>query len=172
MKAQPSLNQLKLFDRIKVFTSGAITGFVSICYNKFGHDATSNAMLPIVLPFAEIYFNNCVQWIQNRDDKYLNDSFDAMVNIDLGVKSHPIDILNMIVPLTLTVLNSMDCSDVIGVNYDSSMNAVKVHVDAIIEQYRNTSAMFVGCVGHDHVKVPPGERVYTFETTNRKVCDE
>lgn len=161
---KPTENQTKLYELLADFSQKTVLELVAGAYKTFGRALTAGNALPqIILPIAETYFNTCAQSIYSREDEYINSAFDAMCAIELGCKSHPIDLLQLIVMLSLNCIYNMKIGDVITDVYTTSMEAVKYHLQAVIRRYANLAADLHGCPkDHIHEPIQPGEKIFTF----------
>lgn len=158
-------NQKKLFDLISDFTASTVLGWVTCAYAAYGKTITGGNGLPqLLLSFAEEYFNNCARWIYSREDAYINEKFDEMTSISLEGKNDPADVLHIIVMLSLNILNSLDIKNVIGDNPRISLEAVNVHVRALLRRYTNLATNLCGC-SRDHVHEPVQANEKTFSFT-------
>ena len=141
-------NQRKLFDLISKFTIDTVVGFVSTGYKRFGPIILrGDCFVELILPFVNQYFNSCATWIYSRDDVYITERFDEMM---IPIKNDPIDILNMIVMMSIGVLNEMSIRDVITSDYKMSMDATHAHINAIVRNVDRAHEL-VPC-NHIHVR--------------------
>lgn len=160
-----SVEQKRLFGLMAEFTIDTVLGWVSGIYKQFGAKIVAGDAFPsLIIPFAQEYFNNVARWIYSREDSYINARFDAMCDIKLAGENNPIDVLNHIVHLCLNTVNDMDIKDVISeYSYETSMDAVRVHLWAIVNRHKNLATYLVGCTDdHSHVPIGPNDKVYTF----------
>lgn len=159
-----SQNQKKLFSLIADFAVDTVVGWVSLVYNKHGYKvAAGDAFAPVIIPFAQRYFNMIAYCIYSREDAMVNEKFDEMASIKLAAKNDPMDILHLVVMLCLNLVNDMDVRDAVSDDYATSMLAVQAHLAALVKRHSGLASELKGCPP-DHVHVPLREtdRVFTF----------
>lgn len=160
----PTENQKKLFALLADFSVQTVTGWISNVYKLYGPRVVAgDALTPLILRFAEEYFNCCARWLYNRRDEYINRKFDEMLAIRVGNKYDPIDLLHIIVMISLNLLQDLNICDVISDNYVNSMEAVVVHLKALASRHSSLSANLLGCTpDHKHEPVGEHDRVFSF----------
>lgn len=158
------MSQHQLYALISDFSINTVIGWVSQIYKKFGPEiAGGDAVVPIIVRFAQSYYNMVARSIYSRNDEYVNEKFDEMKSIKLPGENHPIDILNIIVFLSLHMLNEMEIKNVVGRDYNNSMMAVRAHLESIAHRYIYLSAELNGCgASHVHEEIGPHDNIFTF----------
>ena len=158
-------SQRKLFGLIADFVRDTVVGWVSLMYDSTGPGILifPDIMCKKMIQFAEVYFNEVARWIYSREDQYINAKFDEMAAVPLAGTNHPIDILQVIVMLTLTVVNHMDIKAVATASRETMLGAVKVHVEALVRRYAATAKDLIGCTpDHIHEPITAQDKVFTF----------
>lgn len=160
---EPSSEQKKLFGLMSDFTVTVVLGWVACIYAKLGFKiAAGNALVDLVTPFAEQYFNLCARLIYSREDKFINEKFDEMTAVVLKGKNEAIDVLHLIVMLSLNALRSMDIKDVITPD-PRCLEAVRGHLRAVVARQSHLASSLIGCTDdHFHEPIREGEKIFTF----------
>lgn len=154
--------QLRLMELMCDFAAEAILGFLDSVYLKLGPVILAgDAVIPLILPVAETYFNYCAKNLTARQSPYLNARFDAMTSIPLAGPNIAHDCLNNIVPIFLTILQSLDLRGAVSEKYDESMGVVRVHVQALARRHMHLAVHLHGCTT-DHVHEPITTDVFSF----------
>lgn len=155
-------NQKRLFRLISDFSVNTVSGWISNVYKTYGDRVAAGDALPqLIIKFAEHYFNYCALAIYSRDDEYINGKFDEMLSVTLARTYDPIDILQLIVMLSLGILQQMDIKDVVSRDYNMTMSTVQMHLYTIARRHDGLSADLHGCTP-DHHHEPITGRVFTF----------
>lgn len=158
----PTAAQIALANKLRVVTTDIALGFVALAYNKFGPVITGgDACFELIVPFAETYFNECVVLLRTRGDEYLDKHFDEMLQI--GIKYDVVCLFNIVVMCVMSMLQSMNIKDVMSVDRNSSLSAVKAHLMSISNKYFDTAKILAltGCT-KDHFHGEPDAKTYNF----------
>jgi hypothetical protein len=108
----PSPQQKELFARMAAFVETNIMGWVHVVYDTYGREGVQSEDFVLhVLPHAEVYYDSCAAALYSRADSYLNHIFDAMMAVDLGVNTHPMDHLHFIVLIAARVMMDLRIPD-------------------------------------------------------------
>lgn len=148
-----SEHQVRLFNELANFATDIVYSWVDQHRTDFGN-IEIDAMINKLIPFAEYYFNYCVDQLQKLEDVQLIANFDNWVSIEVGKKYHNIDLLQIVVMLSLhAIMNISIDVDLITRGYISN----------IIMSKKGLACELNGC-GEDHVheEIQPGEKVYEF----------
>lgn len=159
-------NQQKLFDLLAEFATDTVLGWVSLAYKSFTQEVMKTTFLNILLSrFAQVYFNNCAHWVYNRNDAYINQKFDIMLALEMPDSKKPydpIDLLHIIVPMSMQILTNMNIKDIVGPNYELTMEAVRAHLRSLVRQFNHIATGFHGCeCPHEHTPPGPDEKVFS-----------
>ncbi len=123
-------SQNKLFELLTNFTVETVQELIAPTYKLLGHAIVVSEELPnIIIPIADRYFSQCEHLIESRDDPHINERFDEMKKV-----SGFIALLPMIITMTTKCIHSMDLKDIVSTNYNLSMQAVGVHLRAVVKR--------------------------------------
>jgi hypothetical protein len=162
MTLQPTEGQAKLFVQLASFSADTILELISNAYKIFGPNILNSERLqPILIAVAETYFNECMQLIQNRRDNFINERFDMMCSVQLNGPSHPQDMLQIIVMLSLSCINELKLT--LTGDYESSMLGARKCIADILARQSDRAVGLVGCTeDHIHNNFAPGEKAFEF----------
>ena len=146
--------QVALFNEVANFATDIIYSWVDQHRTDFGN-IEIDTLINKLIPFAEYYFNYCVDQLQKQEDAHLNATFERLISIDVGKKYHKIDLLQIIVMLSLHAIMNLSIDiDLITRGY----------ISGIIMSKKDLASELNGC-GEDHIheEMQPGEKVYEFQ---------
>ena len=164
-----SPNQRELFDLIKWFSIDTIVGWVSGVY-KVNFPAGG---LHVFLPRAAAdYFNRCAHSLQDRDDPYIVNMFDAMVAIPMENPYCPQDLLQIVARFTIQLLegplmlylDSLGMTDPLSKlgDYATVITRLRSGLAESAERLSVLGTRFRGCSpGHKPARLKPGEVVFS-----------
>lgn len=152
--------QKELFDLISVFTENVVTELLSVAYRTYGPYTLSSDLTPnILVKVAKMYFNKCAVDISARNDPYLNEKFDEMLKTSCGQQMHFIDLLQIIVMMTLSIMNSMNLSLVLSKDYEKTMQLMTLQIKKLVILRAHLASGLQPCnVTHD--KISPDDKIF------------
>lgn len=163
MDRPTSDDQRILFDLISEFSAKTVVELISVAYRKYGpRILASKLSIKILIQVAELYFNKCAKDINNRSDEYLNEKFGAMLATTMGQKMHSMDILQIIVMLTLKVINNFDFELALSHDYVKTMNATDTRVKKLLCNFEYLASGIVPCC-ETHEAIKPDDDIFKFE---------
>jgi hypothetical protein len=152
-----SEQQVRLFNELANFSTDIVYSWVDQHRTDFGN-LEIDALIGKLIPFAEYYFNYCVDQLHSLEDVQINTTFDKWLSIDVGKKYHKMDLLQLVVMLSLhAIMNISIDIDLITRGY----------ISGIIMSKKDLANELTGC-GDDHVheEIKPGEKIYEFSLSN------
>jgi hypothetical protein len=174
---EASREQKKLYELLAGFAVATVTEWVAVSYRMFSREAMRGSMLPILISrVAEEYFNKLSRQVYTREDAFINEKFDEMLAIELpeieesgNDKYDPMDLLNIIVPISMQTLIDMNIRDLISDDnseetYKRTMQAIVAHLKSLVKKFSHISITLRGCnCVEKHTPPAEDEKVFKIE---------